>query len=881
MYDMIIPTHSLKSLYAGAISKKIYRIFGESAVILRGKPAEDHAGNNRKEGFSLKKRLSILLLGAMLLSLTAGCGGEPKAQVPMGRYVEKPGQVLENVDMVDSMFRTDAGDMVFYGRETVEGKSVYCRYVMPSGSETVERTEVSWLNEFLNVEGKGRFPSQIAEGTEGTVYLLYHEIDQTAENGSCAMKGPLLARSTNGGTPEPIEVAELKPKDGDSGSFSFAAGSNGSFTFSNGALPGGEDEPGDGDEADDPFPGGYTMDGNGNFVFNDGEPEDGDGEEAPEGDEDEPGDALIPGESFDISTSVGGAYVFGGSDARLNCNGVAALEDGFLLLFGDKGTYRYNADGVKTAEFPGQAFTTSGVGAYKGTLLSPTAEGFATYDLETLKETGSYSYDNPDFYAHIGMDEKGIYLADSSGIYRQAIGGGILERLVDGGMTSLVMPNQTIQSIVSDGEDGFWAILSDGEDEYRLVHYDYDPDMPTDPDTELTIFALKDNSTVRQAIGEFQRANPNVRVNFRVAMGDDSAATAEDLIRTLNTEILNGKGPDLLLLDGLPVESYMEKGVLADLSGLLGELEGTLLSNLMEVYAQEGKVYGVPAKFTVPVMMGNWESLKGLDTLEELAGRTAQGGEPPFLRATEAVWDEEGTGMLMKYYDLFAQHFLKDGAVDQGALTDYFDAALKLDAAVKAYVPQSGDSAAYITYTVAVGKGGGMEPLDMGPEDLRAGKARVHLGTIAGVNNLAQALGNLSSKEGQAIESTFHKNTYTPVGTVGILEGSSQKELAMDFLRMMLSPTVQDDYVFDGFPVNAGSLEKLVNSAMEDNYFGASVGDGAGFLTLCRTLDTPILVDQVVKEAVTNQAGELLAGTVTPEEAAANVAEKLRLYLAE
>ena len=120
MYDMIIPTHSLKSLYAGAISKKIYRIFGESAVILRGKPAEDHAGNNRKEGFSLKKRMSILLFGAMLLGLLSGCGGEPKAQVPMGRYVEKPGQVLENVDMVDSMFRTDAGDMVFYGRETVE-----------------------------------------------------------------------------------------------------------------------------------------------------------------------------------------------------------------------------------------------------------------------------------------------------------------------------------------------------------------------------------------------------------------------------------------------------------------------------------------------------------------------------------------------------------------------------------------------------------------------------------------------------------------------------------------------------------------------------------------------------------------------------------------
>ena len=98
---------------------------------------------------------------------------------------------------------------------------------------------------------------------------------------------------------------------------------------------------------------------------------------------------------------------------------------------------------------------------------------------------------------------------------------------------------------------------------------------------------------------------------------------------------------------------------------------------------------------------------------------------------------------------------------------------------------------------------------------------------------------------------------------------------------MMLSGTVQDDYVYDGFPVNAASLEKLMAEALEDSYFGSPKGEDMGFLALCRELDTPVLVDQVVKDAVTGQAKELLSGAVTPEQAAANVAEKLKLYLAE
>jgi hypothetical protein len=35
----------------------------------------------------------------------------------------------------------------------------------------------------------------------------------------------------------------------------------------------------------------------------------------------------------------------------------------------------------------------------------------------------------------------------------------------------------------------------------------------------------------------------------------------EDYIRTLNTELLAGNGPDILVLNELPADSFVEKGV--------------------------------------------------------------------------------------------------------------------------------------------------------------------------------------------------------------------------------------------------------------------------------------------------------------------------------
>lgn len=570
----------------------------------------------------------------------------------------------------------------------------------------------------------------------------------------------------------------------------------------------------------------------------------------------------------------GGSVALEGSVQRY-VSGIQALEDGGVLVgYMDQGVCRYDADGTLLQQYTGSAYG-GNLAVYGKTLLMPGSTGKELwgYDLDTGKNGASYTYDNLDFDTCVGLDGEGAYVGDATGIYRQAEGGSVWEKLVDGDLTSLCMPTMAINALSPDGDGGFYAVLSD-DGGYKLMRYVFDPDTPATPDTELTIFGLSDNNTVRQTIGEFQRRNPNVRVNYRVGLDGGSAATAEEVIRALNTELVAGKGPDLLLLDGLNVDSYVEKGVLSDLSGLVEGMDG-LMSNLMGAYARDGKIYGVPARFSVPVMLGSPEDVAKIRSLAELAAETEarQGGEPPFLCAPESLWEEGG--VIMNWYD--ACTGMTDGkTVDQGALSGYLSASESLNRALREHTPQSGNAIA--TVVISVSGSNGFEALDPGAGRLARGEARFHTQTLGGRFALYNILSELSDKD-FALDTLFGGGGYTPVAGVGVVASGTQQELARAFVEMLLSRTVQDNYLFDGLPVNADSLEALV-ADVADNGDGTSLDD-MGFLALCGRLDVPLIQDQVVRDAVSAQAAGLADGSLDAAQAAANVVEKTRIYLSE
>ncbi|MDE7062138.1 MAG: hypothetical protein K2O73_02710, partial [Lachnospiraceae bacterium] len=214
-----------------------------------------------------------------------------------------------------------------------------------------------------------------------------------------------------------------------------------------------------------------------------------------------------------------------------------------------------------------------------------------------------YSSASPMVFAAEAKDP--VVYATGNGIFSYQMGGSVSEQLVDGALTSLSNPDNGLQSITMPDENHIFVVLS-GIDGSQLLRFSYDPDASAAPDQELKIYAMEDSMALRQAITLFREKHSNVYVNLQIGLSEEGV-TREDALTALNTDIMAGNGPDVLILDGMQPDSYIEKEILTDLSDVIRELEEQdgLFSGICNAYEGENGIYAVPTRFLVPVAAGN------------------------------------------------------------------------------------------------------------------------------------------------------------------------------------------------------------------------------------------------------------------------------------
>ena len=126
-------------------------------------------------------------------------------------------------------------------------------------------------------------------------------------------------------------------------------------------------------------------------------------------------------------------------------------------------------------------------------------------------------------------------------------------------------------------------------------------------------------------------------VDITVALPEGTAVTRDDAIRTLNAELLSGNGPDVLVLDGLPVENYIEQGMLLDLSSVVQPMldSGALLPNVASSFAEAGSIPAVPTRFLLPTL---WGEVSGVETLADMAAWAQANPDALPLYATDPAF---------------------------------------------------------------------------------------------------------------------------------------------------------------------------------------------------------------------------------------------------
>lgn len=526
----------------------------------------------------------------------------------------------------------------------------------------------------------------------------------------------------------------------------------------------------------------------------------------------------------------------------------------------------------------------------EGGIAANTEEGvFTIYDKE-LAEQGTFSTYQQTTVQLCG-DGENWYMISEDGITRIAEGNDIREVIMDGSMGAMGSPANTPAGAVLGAEEDFYVLYDQEKSQTSsLAHYVYDAEIAAVPEKTLRVFGLTENDTVHEAITGFQTAHPDVKVEFQTS-GKAAGDISTDDIRTLNTELLSGNGADILLLDGLPVDAYVEKGILADMTELADELmsQEDYLEDILKNTAQkDGKIYGLPVKFAVPILYGNEEVKEALKSFDSLKAYLEEQPDASVFGLADSSYIRDF--LFQIYQDEILE---ENGKIDQEKLAELLEIEGKIAVNARSEIFENDVQAEQ-------SEGSERTPFsNFGSGGIINHPEGVSTNTINNVGGMMVPYAVMRQME---LTADSVNEMYLPIGTAGINQNSRQKELAEEFVKYLFSEEVQSAQLDDGFPVLASALDKqkdeadsgyaqLFSGMSSWNFEGEeeivietgypSVEEVESLIKMCKSLTKPAEQDRVIWNIYQEAADQYLEGSVDAETAAGNVAQKVDMYLAE
>ena len=505
-------------------------------------------------------------------------------------------------------------------------------------------------------------------------------------------------------------------------------------------------------------------------------------------------------------------------------------------------------------------------------------------------------------YTFLGEDNT-IYVAGDKGLHRHVIGGSTIEQVIDGSLSMLSTPSHSILAMTVNDRNEFVTVYSDG----MIVKASYDASAPTVPNDKLTVYSLDENDLVRQTISAYQTQYPEMFIEYQVGT-EEGGVTREDALKKLNTQLLGGSGPDIILLDDMNIDTYAEKGVLVDLSNIVNEADEKdgLYRNVIENLCGDDKIYAVPLEFHIPVVIGQkdvvdritdyrsmvefYEKAREEYTDTDILGiSSAKGIMKRSMPVCAPAW-QDGKGQLdtqkiKEFLELSKRLYeVQMNGTPAEAIANYQRRVSTDDAADFEDSPYFGILNENICLerrcSFAIG------------ETLGASTYRDML-SVPRVEGMEQMI--YRPLDGQSVR------VYHPESIAGINAATAYSDRARQFVSMMLSTNVQDNTPF-GFPVNKKSLASTFacdESRLDENggqystsytINGVDYGftiypvkqDGIDLLEQwIAALDTPYLSDPALENVVYAQGVEYIEGRKELDEAVKTIADSVEIYFYE
>ena len=508
-----------------------------------------------------------------------------------------------------------------------------------------------------------------------------------------------------------------------------------------------------------------------------------------------------------------------------------------------------------------------------------------------------------------GMGEQGILYVSKKGIYVYNLGGSVVEQLLSEGYLTGISSKTELMDVETDADGNIYLAVSDRYSDNptgMLLKYGYDKEQEAVPGTELDIYMLKRDTHMEQMISLFQKEYPDISVTVQEGMTGEDGVTATDAMKNLNTEIMSGEGPDVLLMDNLDAENYIERGMLEDISGIM-EKAG-ILENIQKAYEEEdGSIYCMPVRFGIPILAGGSGEIDNAVNLEKIADMTEK-YENQYSDSFFPAYQTRWPGVMLRFFgEISASEWMKkDRTLDEKKVKDFFQQVNRIYQAGQ----NAGSAILDGTYEEA-------EKMERFYDKKRRedSSIRSYLMVLADGHTLF-SYGYLFSLEELFLLTTIEKqnpdishrllngqseNCFSPEMIMGISAKAREKEAAELFVSFLFSEEQQKNNKEAGFPVRKSvyDSEEYWEFGQEGNIeYGFSTsynGEIQNMITvvhsaddqikeiqkLGKTLTMPSGGSRIIQDSVLEAGKRYLYGETDLEQAVEQAVSQVKLYLAE
>ncbi len=394
---------------------------------------------------------------------------------------------------------------------------------------------------------------------------------------------------------------------------------------------------------------------------------------------------------------------------------------------------------------------------------------------------------------------------------------------------------------------------------------------PVDPSelvkkTELVLATVGEAGMSKIAAADFNRQSSEYTIVIK-DYSEDGAYDTNTAITRLNTDIISGKYPDLVLFSELSPYAYINKGYLLDLYQFIdndAEIKREDIAILKQLKVGDGVFY-LTNTFVIETLVGLYSEFgdaKGwtLDKYLEI-----EKNMPP---DSETLYNNTKAQFLRR----ISARYLRSAVGWETGKCDF-------------------DNSMFISILEASNriKENPENPKDM---DFTYGSVRVAKKTLVAAATWVDAIGKLAFEEKMACCRLSFIGWPTVDGScgsdihvsapVGVFSQTQYPEVCWDFLKFMLKDV--DTEGVGRLPVYMPYLQKQIEKAkLEAPPGGAKMTDedAERFLALLNGIDNVAICDETILGIIDDEASAYFAGEKTAEETASVIQSRAHIYVSE